>query len=94
MNAVLPWLWVRARLGKDERLKGTVERCFLEWPAGEDNTVLRLARDRLFGGTRPKLPRTAALQQGVMQVVRDFCDHSNSLCSACQFPSLVRALGG
>ena len=29
-------------------------------------------------------------QQGLLQVVRDFCEHSNSLCSECPFPELVR----
>lgn len=94
VNAVLPWLWARARSGRDERLRLSVEAAYRTWPASEDNAVLRLARDRLFGGVAPRLPRTAALQQGVLQVVRDFCSHSNSLCAGCRFPELVRAIGG
>jgi len=34
--------------------------------------------------------KTAAAQQGLMQIVRDFCDHSNALCANCRFPELVR----
>jgi hypothetical protein len=25
-----------------------------------------------------------------MQVVRDFCEHSNAICTGCRFPELVR----
>jgi len=31
----------------------------------------------------------AAVQQGLIQIVRDFCDRSNALCDNCQFPELV-----
>ncbi|HEX4349173.1 MAG TPA: DUF2851 family protein, partial [Verrucomicrobiae bacterium] len=40
VNVVLPWLWVRAREGGNEKLKREVERRFLAWPAAEDNSVL------------------------------------------------------
>ncbi len=94
MNVILPWFWVRATLARNDALRARVEERYLEWPAGEDNAVLRLARDRLFGGVRPNLPRTAAIQQGILQVVRDFCDRSDSRCTGCQFPELMRALSG
>jgi hypothetical protein len=56
--------------------------------------VLRLARRRLLGGVpRPGILRTAASQQGLLQVVRDFCAHSNALCERCAFPGLVGGLG-
>jgi hypothetical protein len=32
----------------------------------------------------------AAAQQGLLQIVRDFCDHSNAICADCRFPELVR----
>ncbi|MFM7103371.1 MAG: hypothetical protein ACKO3N_19650, partial [Verrucomicrobiota bacterium] len=63
------------------------------WPASQDNAVLRLARQRLFAGTPPPLPRRALLQQGLLQVVRDFCSQTNALCADCRFPDLVRAAG-
>lgn len=95
MNVILPWFWVRAACGRDERVRARVQSRFLEWPMGEDNAVLRLARSRLFGGVQPpKLPRTAAVQQGLMQIVRDFCDHSDALCRHCEFPGMLLALGG
>jgi hypothetical protein len=32
----------------------------------------------------------AAVQQGLIQITRDFCDHSNAVCENCGFPELVR----
>ncbi len=90
INVVLPWLWVRAVEGKNDSLRREMERRFFAWPAAEDNAVLRLARQRLLGAPKPKLFQTAAAQQGLMQVVRDFCEHSNALCDECRFPELVK----
>lgn len=90
INVVLPWLWVRAREGNNPRLQAEAERRYFAWPAAEDNAVLRLARDRLLGGRKNVKFKTAAVQQGLLQVIRDFCDHSNALCADCKFPELVR----
>jgi hypothetical protein len=91
MNVVLPWLYVRACAGANERLANAAEARYLLWPAGEDNSVLKLARNRLFGGVPANFLKTAADQQAVIQIVRDFCDHSNALCQNCLFPELVRS---
>ena len=51
--------------------------------------MLRLALQRMFG------ERTlGAIQQAVLQIVRDFCEYSNALCENCQFPALARAAVG
>jgi hypothetical protein len=92
MNVILPWLWVRARRGGNGELLQTVEQRYFEWPEGEDNSVLRLARQRLLGRWQNPKPATAAAQQGLLQIVRDFCDHSSALCTDCRFPGLVRSL--
>jgi hypothetical protein len=77
--------------GRNERLKLELERRYFAWSAAEDNSVLRLARQRLLGGSRSgKLFHTAAAQQGLLQIVGDFCAHSNALCEECRFPGLVR----
>jgi hypothetical protein len=95
VNVVLPWLWARAAAGRNTALCTEAEARFLNWQAGEDNATLRLARERLWAGTPPRgLFQRAAAQQGLLQVVRDFCDHSNARCDDCQFPQLVRRLGG
>ncbi|MEI6342768.1 MAG: DUF2851 family protein [Verrucomicrobiota bacterium] len=93
VNVVLPWLWARASsvTGPARDVRGLVWSRFCEWPAGEDNAVLKTARLRLLGGERRALPRTAAMQQGFLQVAADFCDASNALCEGCGFPALVEA---
>jgi hypothetical protein len=89
INVILPWLWIRAAAGRNESLQAEAERRFLAWPPAQDNSVLKLARERLFSGR--VRARTAAQQQGLIQIVRDFCDHSNAACERCRFPDLVRA---
>jgi hypothetical protein len=90
VNVVLPWLWVRAREGGNEKFQREVERRFFAWPAAEDNSVLKLARQRLLGVGKTRALNSAAAQQGLMQIVRDFCEHSNAVCEHCRFPELVR----
>jgi hypothetical protein len=90
VNVVLPWLWIRAAEGKNARLGEDLEHRFNAWPPAEDNSVLRLARQRLLGGASRRALRSAAEQQGMIQIVRDFCDHSNAVCADCRFPELVR----
>jgi hypothetical protein len=90
VNVILPWLWGRAAQEKNEAAQREIERRYLAWPRAEDNAVLRLARERLLGTAAPRTLAGAAAQQGLLQIVRDFCEHSNALCSNCQFPELVR----
>ena len=89
---MLPWLLARAAAGRNAALVAQIEERWFAWPAGEDNAVLKFARQRLFGGATRRLPRTAAAQQGLLQVTRDFCDRAGALCTDCQFPNLVRTL--
>jgi hypothetical protein len=89
-NVVLPWLWIRAEQGRNDALKERIEQRYFAWPSAEDNSLLRLARQRLLGGASRKVLRGAAAQQGIIQIVRDFCERSNALCDNCQFPKLVR----
>ncbi|MEP6662086.1 MAG: DUF2851 family protein [Verrucomicrobiota bacterium] len=91
INVILPWFWVRAVSGKNEGLRERAEKIYFAWPTAEDNAVLRLARNRLLGGAPAKFFNTAALQQGLLQIVRDFCEHSNAICADCRFPELVRS---
>jgi hypothetical protein len=94
VNVVLPWLWVRAAQGKNDALKGRIEQRYFAWPSAEDNSLLRLARQRLLGGASRRVLRGAAAQQGLIQIIRDFCERSNALCDNCQFPKLVRDFAG
>lgn len=92
VNVILPWLHARAQSGRPARLSAEIERRYDLWPAAEDNSTLRLARQRLLGKSlREKSGlNTAAAQQGLLQIVRDFCDHAPATCAGCGFPELVR----
>ena len=91
VNVILPWLRARAAEGKNSKLQRVIERRYFAWPATQDNSVLRLTRQRLLGPGRGRLCRGAAAQQGLMQIARDFCGHANALCEGCRFPELVTA---
>ena len=56
--------------------------------------MLKLARQRLLGAGRSRLFRRASAQQGLLQIVRDYCGNSNAVCADCEFPGLVREWGG
>jgi hypothetical protein len=89
VNVILPWLWVRAAEGKNAALRLEIERRYFNWPAAEDNSVLKLARQRLLGTSSRRALRSAAEQQGLMQIVRDFCAHSNAICENCRLPAMA-----
>lgn len=90
VNVVLPWLWARAAEGKSAEVRRAIEHRYFAWPSAEDNAVLRLARQRLLGGASARTLTCAAAQQGLIQIVRDFCDHSNAICEQCKLPKLVK----
>ena len=92
VNVILPWLWARAAEGKNAALWREIERRYFDWPAAEDNSVLKLARQRLLGTSSRRALRSAAEQQGLMQIVRDFCAHSNAICENCRLPESVQSL--
>jgi Protein of unknown function (DUF2851) len=92
VNVILPWLWVRAAEDKNEKILREVERRYFAWPPAEDNSVLKLARQRLLGTASARVLASAAAQQGLMQIVRDFCGNSNAVCENCRFPELVQSL--
>jgi hypothetical protein len=89
VNVVLPWLWARAAEGKNAALRQEIERRYFAWPTAEDNSVLKLARQRLLGTASRRALRSAAEQQGLMQIVRDFCAHSNAICENCRLPAMA-----
>jgi hypothetical protein len=93
VNVILPWLWARAAHDHKESARSEIERRYFAWPRAEDNALLRLARQRLLGSARPSSLPGAAAQQGLLQVLRDFCEHAGALCANCQFPELVRRWG-
>ena len=93
VNVLLPWFWARAVAGLNEPMRAIAEARYHAWPAAEDNSLLKLARERLLATASPRTLRTAAQQQGLLQIVRDFCGQSDALCTGCRFPELVRSIG-
>jgi hypothetical protein len=86
VNVILPWLWTRAAEGKNEKLQRAIKHRYAVWPQAEDNSILKLARQRLLGVGRSRALRSASAQQGLIQITRDFCEHSNAVCDNCRFP--------
>lgn len=94
INIILPWLMARAQAGANREILGTIEKRYFAWPLSDDNAVLKRCRQRLLGGAGARrLPRRAALQQGLLQVGRDFCEPAGSLCTGCRFPEMVATVG-
>jgi len=90
MNAVLPWFWSRARALEKTDEMAKAEALYMAWPKSEDNAVLKLARQRLLGTATDRAFTSAASQQGLLQIVGDFCVQAGSLCVECRFPELAR----
>lgn len=66
---------------------------YLALPAVLTNRRAETAAARLFGGPaamRRLIPRTVAMQQGLLQVYEDFCLRDATDCARCQFPERVR----
>ncbi|MBL9174652.1 MAG: DUF2851 family protein [Verrucomicrobiales bacterium] len=91
LNVALPWLHARASAGEHPAGIDEIERRYFLWPPAGDNAQLRLARQRLFGGDPGPAFNTGACQQGIHQILRDFCHHAGPLCDECRFPRLVRS---
>ncbi|MBR90765.1 MAG: hypothetical protein CMO66_05795 [Verrucomicrobiales bacterium] len=89
INVILPWFHARASAGRNRELLSRIESRFHSWPPAQDNRTLKLACQRLFA--EPRRLSTAAHQQGLLQIVRDFCDHAPATCDDCQFPALVQS---
>lgn len=90
VNVFIPWLWSRAAEGGKPGVREEIEKRYFTWPAAQDNSVLREARQRLCLDGRPRLFRKAAAQQGLLQIVQDFCSRSNAVCDGCELPRLLK----
>lgn len=62
---------------------------FKNLPASLSNRRVEIAALRLFGPDSDRaneLLRSAAVQQGLLQIYEDFCQHDASDCARCRFP--------
>lgn len=62
---------------------------FKNLPAASDNKRVETAAARLFGSEplARELMKSAAMQQGLLQIYEDFCMHDASDCERCRFPT-------
>jgi hypothetical protein len=56
-----------------------------------DPFTIGLRKAWMATGAKAGVLRGAAAQQGLLQILRDFCDHSNALCENCRFPDMVKS---
>jgi hypothetical protein len=95
-NVVLPFLAACAEINADPRLLEQVRSRYTALPAGETNTLLRLAGQQFFA-TDAEARRhlnTERRQQGIMQILLDFCVNDKSLCRDCKLPEMVESWRG
>ena len=95
INVILPWLL--ARSGSDPTddhndLIQRIKRLYSNWPRAADNALLKMARTRLLNGRKCGWIQSAADQQGLLQILADFCSHTNATCEHCLFPEVVQAV--
>ena len=92
-NVVLPFTAAYAEVNADARLLDQVRRRYAALPHGEMNSLLRLAGQQFFA-TDAEAHRhlnTERRQQGILQILLDFCVNDKSLCRDCRFPEMVES---
>ena len=90
VNVVLPWLWARADEGGRKSLRRRALERSRRWPAAGANSQLRLGRLRLAKGRALPRPGRAAYEQGLLQILRDFCGRAGARCEGCRLPELLQ----
>lgn len=73
-------------------LRGKIPKNWRDIPAAEPNTTLKTVTTRLFGPEPRRLPLKLFVQQGLLQIYRDFCLHDHHGCENCKFPALIERL--
>jgi hypothetical protein len=92
-NVILPFAAAYAAANNDERLAAKALDQYSALPAGELNGLLKLAGQQFFETateTRRYL-KTERRQQGILQMLLDFCVNDKSICRLCRFPELAAA---
>ncbi len=92
-NVVLPFVAAYAEIHDDSSLLKKARDRYAHLPPGEMNNLLRLAGQQFFSTDTEarQFLNTERRQQGIMQVLLDFCVNDKSGCRACRFPDLVQA---
>ncbi len=94
INVVLPAAIAQAAPEERPDLAEAAEKIFAGYAATEPNALARFTAHRLFGQRPSRGIRTAARQQGLLQIFHDFCLNDRSACAQCKFPELVAQFAG
>jgi len=94
VNVIIPWLRAKALATGDHKLADAAMKLYFDWPAGQDNSILKVARERFFGLRECKFSweKTAAFQQGLIQLVHDFCCNRDPICTRCRLVEMLSRL--
>jgi hypothetical protein len=85
VNVVVPVLLLYVRRERPE-LEGALLMLYHAAPKGVDNKATRMMRHRLFGvQSDPIGAETAALRQGLHQILKDYCAKDTGGCIGCAF---------
>ena len=90
IDALLPVLLLVAQHHADTPLHDTLLACHEAAPRLPDNHALRYMARRLLGDDPSLLPLVAGArqQQGLLQVLTDYCGNDEGDCQGCDFPLL------
>lgn len=90
VDAIVPVVLLWAQHQKDDALRSHVMQCFYTAPRLPENHLLRYITCRLLGNDPTFCPLItgARQQQGLLQILADFCSHDEGDCQGCDFPLL------
>ena len=91
-NIVLPFVAAYAVSRQDVKLQAQAKAQYAALRPAGDNNLARLATHQLFGTTRVmrRYVQTTRQQQGLLQILQDFCFNDKSVCRRCRFAELAR----
>jgi hypothetical protein len=92
-NVILPFAAAHAEITGDDALRAAARRHYDALTSGEHNSLLQLAGQQFFATdteARRQL-NTERRQQGILQILLDFCVNDKSVCRDCRFPEMVES---
>ena len=91
-NIVLPFVAAYAVRQQDPRLEAQAKARYTALKPSGDNSLARLATQQLFGtvAVMRRYVTTTRQQQGLLQILQDFCFNDKSVCRQCRFAALAK----
>jgi len=85
VNVVLPAVYAYARLTQNDYLLEKALECWLALPKAQNNYVFSIVRKKWFlsDDIARDAISSAAVQQGILHVYRNFCEANQSDCNSC-----------